>query len=56
MSKAALTVRDGLDAAAALDEDVDVDLDNLDPKFIEILLDTLEHYKIFRLSIFVCNR
>jgi len=33
-----------------------IDLDNIDIKFLYLILDTLEHYNIFRLAIFVCNR
>lgn len=33
-----------------------IDLDNIDMKFLYLILDSLEYYNIFRLAIFVCNR
>jgi len=33
-----------------------MDLDNIDIKFIYIILDTLELFKLYKLCIFVCNR
>lgn len=36
--------------------DLLIDLDNIDINFLYLILDTLEHYNIFRLAIFVCNR
>lgn len=45
---------ESLNESAAFD--LLIDLDNIDMKFLYLILDTLEHYNIFRLAIFVCNR
>ena len=43
----------------AKNEDKDEFLDDfleIDPKFLDIILDTLESFKLFKLCLFVCNR
>jgi len=32
------------------------DLDNIDPDFVYLILDSLETFKVYKLCIFVCNR
>lgn len=36
--------------------DMIIDFDQIDMKFIFLILDLLEHYKLYKLCIFVCNR
>jgi hypothetical protein len=33
-----------------------IDLDEINLEFIELILNTLEYFQIFKLCIFVCNR
>ena len=44
---------------AAFDEDMDfmmIDLDNLSPNILIMILDTLERFELYRLSLILCNR
>ena len=44
---------------AAFDEDMDfmmIDLDNLSPNILNMILDTLERFELYRLSLILCNR
>ena len=44
---------------AAFDEDMDfmmIELDNLSPNILVMILDTLERFELYRLSLILCNR
>ena len=46
------------ESESEIDVDLDflIDLDNIDENFVLLMLDSLEHYKIYKLCIIVCNR
>ena len=33
-----------------------IELDDLEPQFLNLILDTLEHYELYRLCLVICNR
>lgn len=41
---------------ADLEEDFIIDLDDVSSDFVSLILDALEYYELFRLSLMICNR
>jgi hypothetical protein len=52
-----ITVSKPEDAGEEIDDRPEItEFEDIDPKFINIILDTLESFKLFKLCLFVCNR
>ena len=52
-----ITVSSGDKAVDIIDSRPEIsEFEDIDPKFINIILDTLESFKLFKLCLFVCNR
>jgi hypothetical protein len=52
-----ITVSNGENSNDVIDSRPEIsEFEDVDPKFINIILDTLESFKLFKLCLFVCNR